>query len=42
MGGPGASFSIEESIPRVVDAVETNLGRAGLRFIDNRGRTLPW
>jgi NAD(P)-dependent dehydrogenase (short-subunit alcohol dehydrogenase family) len=42
MGGPGASLSIEESIPGVVDAVERNLGRAGLRFIDNRGRTLPW
>jgi NAD(P)-dependent dehydrogenase (short-subunit alcohol dehydrogenase family) len=42
MGGPGASLSIEESIPGVVDAVEGNLGRAGLRFIDNRGRTLPW
>jgi NAD(P)-dependent dehydrogenase (short-subunit alcohol dehydrogenase family) len=42
MGGPGASLSIEESIPGVVDAVESNLGRAGLRFIDNRGRTLPW
>jgi NAD(P)-dependent dehydrogenase (short-subunit alcohol dehydrogenase family) len=42
MGGPGASLSIEESIPGVVDAVEGNLGRAGLRFIDNHGRTLPW
>jgi hypothetical protein len=42
MGGPGASLSIEESIPGVVDAVESNLGRAGLRFIDNRGRTLSW
>jgi NAD(P)-dependent dehydrogenase (short-subunit alcohol dehydrogenase family) len=42
MGGPEASLSIEESIPGVVDAIERNLGRAGLRFIDNRGRTLPW
>jgi NAD(P)-dependent dehydrogenase (short-subunit alcohol dehydrogenase family) len=42
MGGPGASLSIEESIPGVVDAVENNLGRTGLRFIDNRGLTLPW
>lgn len=42
MGGSGASLSIEESILGVVDAVERNLGRAGLRFIDNRGRTLPW
>ena len=42
MGGPDASLSIEESIPGVVDAVERNLGRAGLRFIDNRGQTVPW
>jgi NAD(P)-dependent dehydrogenase (short-subunit alcohol dehydrogenase family) len=42
MGGAGASLSIEESIPGVVDAVERNLGRAGLRFIDNRGATVPW
>jgi NAD(P)-dependent dehydrogenase (short-subunit alcohol dehydrogenase family) len=42
MGGAEASLSIEESIPGVVDAVESNLGHAGLRFIDNRGQTLPW
>jgi NAD(P)-dependent dehydrogenase (short-subunit alcohol dehydrogenase family) len=42
MGGAGASLSIEESIPGVVDAVGRNLGRAGLRFIDNRGRPIPW
>jgi NAD(P)-dependent dehydrogenase (short-subunit alcohol dehydrogenase family) len=42
MGGSDASLSIEESIPGVVSAIERNLGRAGLCFIDNRGRTLPW
>jgi NAD(P)-dependent dehydrogenase (short-subunit alcohol dehydrogenase family) len=42
MGGAEASLSIAESIPGVVDAVESNLGHAGLRFIDNRGQTLPW
>jgi NAD(P)-dependent dehydrogenase (short-subunit alcohol dehydrogenase family) len=42
MGGPAASLSVEETIPFVVDSVERNRGKPGLRFIDRNNRTLPW
>jgi NAD(P)-dependent dehydrogenase (short-subunit alcohol dehydrogenase family) len=42
MGGAAATLSIDESIPHVVDAVERSRGKAGLRFIDRNGATLPW
>jgi NAD(P)-dependent dehydrogenase (short-subunit alcohol dehydrogenase family) len=42
MGTSAATFSIEESIPAVVTAVEAHAGRPGLRFIDRHGKTLPW
>ena len=42
MGTSAATLSIEESIPFVVETVERSRGRAGLRFIDRNGRTLPW
>jgi NAD(P)-dependent dehydrogenase (short-subunit alcohol dehydrogenase family) len=42
MGTSAAALSIEESIPLVVETVERSRGRAGLRFIDRTGRTLPW
>jgi NAD(P)-dependent dehydrogenase (short-subunit alcohol dehydrogenase family) len=42
MGTSAASLSIEESIPFVVESVERSRGKAGLRFIDRNGRTLPW
>ena len=42
MGGNDATLSVEESIPLVVDAVEANRGKPGLRYIDRSNRTLPW
>ncbi|KMO19337.1 MULTISPECIES: SDR family NAD(P)-dependent oxidoreductase [Methylobacterium] len=42
MGGSDALLSIEESIPRVVDMIEANRGRAGLRYVDRFGAPLPW
>jgi NAD(P)-dependent dehydrogenase (short-subunit alcohol dehydrogenase family) len=42
MGGRDATYSIQESIPEVVDTVERSRGHAGLRFVDTRGRRLPW
>jgi NAD(P)-dependent dehydrogenase (short-subunit alcohol dehydrogenase family) len=42
MGTSAATLSMEESIPFVVETVERSRGRAGLRFIDRNGRTLPW
>jgi NAD(P)-dependent dehydrogenase (short-subunit alcohol dehydrogenase family) len=42
MGTSSAALSIGESIPFVVDTVEHNRGKAGLRFIDRHGSELPW
>lgn len=42
MGGSDASLSIEESIPLVVDMIEANRGKSGLRYVDRFNRTLPW
>jgi NAD(P)-dependent dehydrogenase (short-subunit alcohol dehydrogenase family) len=42
MGGGDATLSVEESIPLVVDMIEANRGRPGLRFVDRFDRTLPW
>lgn len=42
MGGEGASASIEEAIPPLVDTVESEKGSPGLRFVDRDGRPVPW
>lgn len=42
MGGPQARLTIEESIPKLVDTIEAQAGRAGLQYLDYLGRTVPW
>jgi NAD(P)-dependent dehydrogenase (short-subunit alcohol dehydrogenase family) len=42
MGGPQANLSIEESIPGVVNALEAQAGKPGLRYFNYRGETVPW
>ena len=42
MGGSDARLSIEESIPLVVDMVEANRGKPGLRYLDRFNKPLPW
>jgi NAD(P)-dependent dehydrogenase (short-subunit alcohol dehydrogenase family) len=42
LGGPDGRLSIEESIPNVVDTLTAQEGKAGLRFLDYLGRTVPW
>ena len=42
MGGSDARLSIEESIPLVVDMVEANRGKPGLRYLDRLNKPLPW
>jgi NAD(P)-dependent dehydrogenase (short-subunit alcohol dehydrogenase family) len=42
LGGPDAPFSIEETIPKVVDVLLSQQGKAGLRYLDREGRTVPW
>jgi NAD(P)-dependent dehydrogenase (short-subunit alcohol dehydrogenase family) len=42
MGGPKAPFSVEETIPQLVDTLIAEQGTPGLRFIDRHGATVPW
>ena len=42
MGGPNANPSIEESVTGVVNAVISQAGKPGLRYLDYRGQTVPW
>ena len=42
LGGPNATFSVEESIPKVVEVLLSQQGKAGLHYLDREGRTVPW
>ncbi|GAA0911624.1 SDR family oxidoreductase [Rothia nasimurium] len=42
LGGAGAPLTIEESIPGLVDVLLKQQGTPGLRYLDYRGRTVPW
>lgn len=42
LGGPNATYSIEESIPKVVDVLLSRLGKPGLHYLDREGRAVPW
>ncbi|MFG1427961.1 SDR family NAD(P)-dependent oxidoreductase [Roseixanthobacter glucoisosaccharinicivorans] len=42
LGGPNATFSIEETVPTLVGTLLVQRGKPGLRFIDRFGETVPW
>ncbi len=42
MGGSGATLEVSESIPPLVDTIEAQRGRPGLRFLDRHGDDVPW
>jgi NAD(P)-dependent dehydrogenase (short-subunit alcohol dehydrogenase family) len=42
MGGPEARFSVDETIPKLVDTIEAQRGKRGLQYLDYRGQTVPW
>ena len=42
MGGPEARLSIEESIPNLLNTIETYEGRSGLHYLDYLGKVVPW
>jgi NAD(P)-dependent dehydrogenase (short-subunit alcohol dehydrogenase family) len=42
LGGPEGRLSIEESVPGVVDVLLAKQRRAGLEYLDYRGRTVRW
>ncbi|MEU7164444.1 SDR family NAD(P)-dependent oxidoreductase [Streptomyces morookaense] len=42
LGGPDAPFTIEETVPLIVDVLLSRLGTPGLAYLDRFGRTVPW
>lgn len=42
LGGPEAPFSIEETVPQLVETLLAQRGKPGLRFIDRHGAHVPW
>jgi NAD(P)-dependent dehydrogenase (short-subunit alcohol dehydrogenase family) len=42
LGGPDAPFSLEETIPDIVEALLSKRGSPGLEYLDRMGRTVPW
>ena len=42
MGGPDAMFTIDESIPKLVNTIDAQHGKPGLQYLDFRGNTVPW
>lgn len=42
LGGPQAPFSLEETVPDIVDTVLSKQGRPGLEYLDRKGRTVRW
>lgn len=42
LGGPDAPFTLEETVPKLVDVLLSKRGRPGLEFLDRFGDTVPW
>lgn len=42
LGGPKAPFSVEESIPKLVDVIVAQQGKPGLEYLDRGGNTVRW
>jgi NAD(P)-dependent dehydrogenase (short-subunit alcohol dehydrogenase family) len=42
LGGPDAPFTIDETIPQVVDVLLSRLGKPGLEYLDRFGKAVPW
>jgi NAD(P)-dependent dehydrogenase (short-subunit alcohol dehydrogenase family) len=42
LGGPEAMFSVEETIPDLVNTLLAQQGAPGLRFVDRHGKIVPW
>ena len=42
MGGPEAKFTVEETIPNIVDTIIAQEGKKGLQYLDRFGKTVRW
>jgi len=42
LGGPDAPFTMEETVPKLVDVLIEKRARPGLEYLDRFGRTIRW
>ncbi|MFD7448334.1 SDR family NAD(P)-dependent oxidoreductase [Kitasatospora sp. NPDC059827] len=42
LGGPDAPFTLEETVPLLVDVLLSRLGTPGPAYLDRFGQTVPW
>ena len=42
LGGKGATLTVEDSIPGVVDTIVAHAGEGGLQFLDYQNAVVPW
>jgi NAD(P)-dependent dehydrogenase (short-subunit alcohol dehydrogenase family) len=42
LGGPDAPFTMEETVPLIVDMLIAQQGEPGLRYLDRYGNIVPW
>lgn len=42
LGGPDAPYTIEDSVPLLVDVILSRRGMPGLAYLDRWGKTVPW
>lgn len=42
LGGPDAPFTMEETVPKIVDVLLGQVGKPGLRYLDREGKDVPW
>ncbi len=42
LGGPDAPFTLEQTIPDIVDCIVAKRARPGLEYLDRHGQTVPW
>jgi hypothetical protein len=42
MGGAGARLEIDESIPSLVDTIDSQHGVPGLQYLDRFGEPIAW
>lgn len=42
LGGPDATFGLEETVPEIVNTLLSKQGKPGLEYLDRMGRTVSW
>jgi NAD(P)-dependent dehydrogenase (short-subunit alcohol dehydrogenase family) len=42
LGGDDAPYTVEESIPLILDVIQNKRSRPGLEYLDRDGKTVPW